>query len=241
MKTIAALAFALIALAAIFPVDASAQRSNIDRVCFYQDVNFRGWEQCYTAGQEVADLGNRKNAISSIRVFNQAHVIVYDDEDFSGRSAEFRSDIPDLGRVASGSGSWSDRIRSIRISGNFYDDSSRRNPGRGQGQARGQIRDGICVYEHVNYGGYSECWESGQQVRDLGRFGGWNDVISSVRVFGRGVALFYENVGFSGERLAIDRDIPDLGRLRLGGYQSWNDQASSVQVESQFGRNRTLR
>ena len=90
-----------------------------DRVCFYQDIQFRGWEQCYAPGDEVIDLRDRKNAISSIRTFGRARVIIYDENQFRGPSLEINSDVPDLDlRSMSGSRSWNDRISSIQVSGN---------------------------------------------------------------------------------------------------------------------------
>ena len=65
-----------------FAPSSSAQigRDNRDRVCFYQDIHFRGWEQCYQAGDEMTDLRGQKNAISSIRIYGRARVIVYDEQ-----------------------------------------------------------------------------------------------------------------------------------------------------------------
>src|SRR5205809_970732 len=87
-----------------------------DRVCVYQDIRFQGWEQCYNVGDEVSHLERRTKAISSIRVFGRARVVVYEDPEFKGRSAEFASDVPDLGlRSLGGSHTWNDQIESLRI------------------------------------------------------------------------------------------------------------------------------
>ena len=87
-----------------------------DRVCVYQDIHYEGWSECYSPGDELPSLRNHSNDISSIRVFGRAFITVFDDTNFSGRSAEFARDVPDLGlRNLAGSRSWSDRIKSFVV------------------------------------------------------------------------------------------------------------------------------
>ncbi len=212
-------------------------RNDRDRVCFYQDIHFQGWEDCFSPGDEVANLRGRKNAISSIRIFGRARVIVWDNEDFRGPSAEFNSDVPDLGRRSiEGSKTWSDRIESFRISSGFNTPLPGRGAGRNdrdddrnQGRNPRSMRDGVCVYEHANFQGRSDCWDAGEEARDLGRMG-WNDRITSIRVFGRAAAGLYRDVGFRGEQIVIDRDVSDLAIIQLRGGITWNDQISSLEV-----------
>jgi hypothetical protein len=247
--------FGLLAGLLIVPApDASAQagrgrgrqqNNERDRICVYQDIQYQGWEQCYSAGDELSDLKNRKDSISSIRIFGRARVTVYDSKDFEGRSAEFTSNVPDLGlRSLAGSRSWSDRIESIRVSS----DSVR--SGQNQGRALGRpdfensdedLREGICVYEHANFQGRSQCFSPGEQVRDLARQGSWSDKISSIRVFGRTVAVLYRDVQFQGERMTVDEDIFDLAGMGSRSYGSWNDQISSLEIEAGRIRFRTGR
>lgn len=201
-----------------------------DRVCFYQDINYQGWEQCYGPGDEVANLNGRRNAISSIRMYGRARVTVYEDTNFRGNSDEFASSAPDLGlRLTSGNKSWSDRIESLRISDEYINRNS--NSGRGDRDEQ-EIRNGICVYEHTNYQGRSECWSTGEEISDLERLDDWGDMISSIRVFGRASAVFYRDIGYRGEELVVDSNMPDLGRFRLPNYGTWNDQISSMEVQT---------
>ena len=101
-----------------------------DRVCFYKDIEFQGPSWCYRPGDELADLRDRGNEISSIRIFGRAHVIVYDLEEFMGASDEFDRDIPDLRlRVMEGRRDWNDRIDSFQVVA----------PGRGRGGFFGNI------------------------------------------------------------------------------------------------------
>ena len=205
-----------------------------DRVCFYQDIHFGGWEQCYYPGDEVIDLQDRKNAISSIRTFGRVRVIIYDDTRFRGPSLEINSDVADLDlRNMSGSRSWNDRIDSFRVAAAFPSPVSAR--GRDYDD-RFDRRDGICVFENANFRGRSQCFETGADVRELRENGNWNDRISSIQVIGDARAMLYENVGFRGERLVVDRDIPDLAVIRLRDGVNWNDQASSLEVREDRGR-----
>src|SRR2546430_627727 len=66
------------------------------QVCVYKDINYQGAEQCYSAGDEVNNLGAQSKSISSIRVYGRATVTVYENTDFRGRSAQFTSDVSDL-------------------------------------------------------------------------------------------------------------------------------------------------
>jgi Peptidase inhibitor family I36 len=224
-------AFAIIA-SGIAPEAGAAQfqRPAADRVCFYQDINYQGWEQCYREGDEVANLNGRRNSISSIRIFGRARVRVYEDSNFRGNVDEFTSSVPDLGlRIATGSRTWSDRIDSFQIveDSRYGTFGNARGRGFGRGRADQDSRDGICVYEHADYQGRSECWTGGD-ISDLSRR--WSDIISSVRVYGNATVTLYRDIGFRGERVVIDSDITDLSRLRMQGYGTWNDQASSLQL-----------
>ena len=204
-----------------------------DRVCVYQDIHYQGWEQCYAPGDEIANLGSLNNAISSIRVFGRARVTAYENTNFRGRSADFDSDVYDLGqRSLSGSRSWSDHVQSLRVTsdedyrtyGNYppvYGGNSNRYPAQ-------QVSDGICAFDRPNYQGRSQCWNAGD---DLSNLAGWGDRISSIRIFGRASAFVYRDIGFRGESILVDHDIPDLASIQGRGFRNWDNQISSLQIE----------
>lgn len=216
-----------------------------DRVCVYQDNYFQGWEQCYRPGDEIADLGSHGNSISSIRVYGNAMVTIYDDRNFRGQSTQITSEVKDLGQFSAGGAvfggrtNWNDRIGSLRVSSSNYGDSrdNRRDDRYNQGDYRGpdgQGRynngNGVCVFEDINYRGRSQCFNSGADLSDLGRLGGWSDRISSIRVMGNERVVAFVDVNYRGERLVIDRDIPDLRSFRLRNNRSWDNQISSLEV-----------
>jgi hypothetical protein len=216
------LAISMVALPAF--AQQGRDRNDTDQVCFYRDIQFQGPSWCYRPGDELADLRNRGNEISSIRIIGRARVIVWDDEEFMGVSDEFDRDVPDLRlRAMEGRRDWNDRIDSFQVLG----------PGRGRGGFFGNTgrndrdnrpsRDRICVYEDINYGGRSQCWNADEEERNLSG-SGWNDRISSIRVFGRARVEMYRDADYRGGRLRLDRDAPDLGAM------NWSDQISSFQV-----------
>lgn len=238
MKTRLLQALALVSAIALSPSsEASPQagRNDRDRVCFYQDIHFQGWEDCYSPGDEVANLRSHRNSISSIRIVGRARVVVFDDDEFRGQAAEFSSDVADLGlRSLGGSRTWSDRIESLRIGSGFNAPLPGNRGNEGEGRRGGgprSVREGVCVYEGPNFQGRSECWQSGEGARDLGR-SDWSDRISSMRIFGRAVAVVYRDVNFRGEMLVVDRDISNLSVLQLRGSLNWSDQISSLEVDS---------
>jgi hypothetical protein len=209
-----------------------------DRVCFYQDIHYAGWEDCFSPGDEVGDLKGRKNQISSIRIYGRARVVVYDSTDFRGSTAEFSNDTPDLGLRSLGGRTWSDHIESFRV----VDERGYNPPPppvvvqpapfpypRGGGREQ-TINEGICVYERANFQGRSQCFAPGEDIRDLARVSGMNNRISSIRVFGGARAIIYRDIQFRGENSMVDGDISDLSRVRLRGNYGWNDQISSIEV-----------
>jgi hypothetical protein len=195
-----------------------------DRVCFYRDIQFEGPSWCYRPGDELADLRDRGDEFSSVRIFGRARVLVYDLDEFMGASDEFDMDVADLRlRNMEGRRNWNDRIDSFQVVG----------AGRRRGGSFGGIfndnrndrdnrppRDRICVYEDVNYGGRSQCWNTTEDERNLSGIG-WNDRISSIRVFGRARLEVYRDSEYRGGRLRLDRDAPDLAGM------NWSDQISS--------------
>jgi hypothetical protein len=80
----------------------------------------------------------------------------------------------------------------------------------------------VCVYEHADYGGYEQCFASGTNINNLGRF---SNRISSVRILGRGEITLFEYPNFQGREISITSDVTDLRRL---GF--WNDEADSLRV-----------
>ena len=92
--------------------------------CFYRDADFEGDYFCLPAGDEVPVLPRGMNdEISSIRMFGDVEVRVFQDTRFEGRSESFDRNIRDLAREG-----WNDRLSSLRI----RDSRDRRDDNRGR-------------------------------------------------------------------------------------------------------------
>ena len=71
-----------------------------DGVCFFKDPDFRGEYFCARAGDSIGSLGKDMNdEISSMRLFGDAEVTVFQDVRFSGRSSRFDREIRDMKRA----------------------------------------------------------------------------------------------------------------------------------------------
>lgn len=224
-------------------VDAAAQpRWGRERVpqagaCFYEDRDYRGQYFCVQPGEDLRSLprgmGDR---ISSFRLLGASEVTVFRDSNMRGRSARFSRDMRDLRREG-----WNDQISSIVVSGGFgdygrgrdrdrdypyagsrgYGDYGGWNPDRGPVWGRETVpREGACFYEDAGFRGRYFCVPRGASYASLP--GGFNDRISSVRVFGAGVVI-YRDRDFRGRSSELRRDA---GNLR----GDWRDTISSIRV-----------
>ncbi len=91
-------------------------------------------------------------------------------------------------------------------------------------------RAGACFYKDGGFNGDYFCMRAGERWPSMPH--GFNDQISSVRVFGGALVQIFENGGFGGRRMRIDHDVDSLMRYRLPGDQakSWNDRVSAIAV-----------
>lgn len=200
--------------------------------CFYEDVNFRGEYFCVRQGDRLNSMpSGMGDKISSVRVLGDAEVTVFRDSGLRGRSARFIGDVRNL----KGEG-WNDQVSSLEVtSGRDYGDFEPRGRARGRARQRGawrgdlppvwnrdarSPREGACFYEDRDFGGRSFCVPRGATYTALPR--GFNDRISSVRVFGAEVRIFQER-NFRGRSADIRADTPNL-------RGNWRDNVSSMRV-----------
>lgn len=208
--------------------------------CFYQDANFRGNYFCVREGERLPSLpSGMGDKISSVRVFGASEVTVFRDANMRGRSARFINDLQNL----KGEG-WNDQISSLEVTsgrdysaygGNSGNSGNRaRARGRGDRNPGGWSNDrtpvwgrngqnpseGACFYEDANFRGQFFCAPRGATYTALPQ--GFNDRISSIRVFGSEVRIF-QDVNFRGRSTEIRSDVPDL-------RGNWKDKISSIRV-----------
>ena len=195
--------------------------------CFYEHIDFGGRYFCVRPGEDVRSvphgLGDR---ISSMRLLGASEVTVFKDNDMRGRTTRFTHDVADLRRDGC-----NDQISSLVVSrsgGYGYghgrdrgDDYRGWNPNTGPVWGREAFpREGACFYEDADFRGNYFCVPRGGTYTSLPR--GFNDRISSVRVFGSDVRL-YQDHGFRGRSTEIRRDVTNL-------RGSWRDTVSSLRV-----------
>jgi Peptidase inhibitor family I36 len=237
---------AIVCMVALPAPAQSTKRGGIrDQICVYENNYFGGWQQCFAPGEQISDLGDHRNKISSIRVFGDARLLAFADRNFEGVSLEITADMNDLAQQKSSgpfiAGTWNDKIESIRVTGRLdvrdrRDDPRDRDYRIDDRPVFPNSRNVVCVYENLDYRGRYECFQAGEEVADLGRRINWNDRISSVRVFGSARVTIYRDINFRGDRVTIDRDISDLRRVRMTGSMNWDNQISSLDINGGRGR-----
>ena len=179
-------------------------------VCFYDDINYGGAYFC-TNTNTTNGMLEMNDRISSIRVFGNAEVTIYQDRNFSGRSERIAADVSDL-RPAG----WNDTITSFRVQPTTVGQASRW--GRPVTPA-----NGACFYSNVNFDGEYFCSRQGESIEMVPE--GTNDRISSIRLFGNAELVVYRDRDFGGVSQWFDVSEPDL---RESG---WNDTISSYQIQ----------
>lgn len=196
--------------------------------CFYEHINFGGRYFCVSPGERLPSLPSRMgDEISSLRLVGSAEVIIFRDKDMRGRSARFSSDERDLRREG-----WNDQISSLEVSGRENRRDDRRGEDRNRGgddRSRERVpvwgrealpRAGACFYQDSDFRGQYFCVARGDSYTSLGR--GFNDSISSIRVFGSGVRI-YQDRDFRGRSTEVRSDVRNL-------RGSWRDTISSMRV-----------
>lgn len=213
-------------------------------VCFYEDKDFKGRYFCLRAGDRLTEVPNGiGDEISSIRMRGNTEVVVFRDSDLRGRSARFIGNVRDLKREG-----WNDQISSVEVGDSR--DYSRWTPGYGDspnggdrarprgtsggyedsrgwrsdrtpvwGRSR-EMQEGACFYEDAGFRGQSFCVPRGGTYSSLPP--GFNDRISSIRIFDGTVVLFSDS-DFRGRTQQLRSDVRDL-------RGNWKDRVSSIRV-----------
>ncbi|MDR3765237.1 MAG: peptidase inhibitor family I36 protein [Acidobacteriota bacterium] len=93
-----------------------------------------------------------------------------------------------------------------------------------------QPRSGACFYQNEGFGGNYFCMKIGDRWASLPP--GFNDHISSIRVFGGARVRVFNDGNFRGISLRLDRDAFNLREIRIpdAPQKSWNDRISSIAV-----------
>jgi hypothetical protein len=89
---------------------------------------------------------------------------------------------------------------------------------------------GACFYKDIDFRGEKFCVRPGERVAMVP--GGFNDHISSVRIFGRTEVTLYQGRDFQEPSIRVREDVANLQRYQVQPGHSWNDRVSSVEVAS---------
>jgi hypothetical protein len=89
---------------------------------------------------------------------------------------------------------------------------------------------GACFYKDQDFRGDFFCLKAGERWPSLP--GGFNDRITSIRVFGGARLRVFNDGNFGGMSLFLDHDVNDLRRIPLADnpFKNWNDRISSLAV-----------
>jgi hypothetical protein len=85
--------------------------------CFFKNAGFQGDRFCVTRGDKLESLpGNFGDNISSMQLFGEVRVTVFNDRSFKGGGQEFRRSVGDLRTEKFRDGhTWNDRISSMIV------------------------------------------------------------------------------------------------------------------------------
>jgi len=100
-------------------------------------------------------------------------------------------------------------------------------PGWGHGP---RPRQGACFYQNPDFGGEYFCLRAGNGYPNLPP--GFNDRISSVRLFGGSRVAIFNDTDYRGVSARTRHNIRDLRNWRLptDPRRTWNDRVSSIRV-----------
>jgi Peptidase inhibitor family I36 len=89
-------------------------------------------------------------------------------------------------------------------------------------------RAGACFYKDNNFRGAYFCLKAGERWPALPS--GFNDKISSIRVFGGARLRLFSDTNFGGATVLLDTEVGDLHAVPLPPRRNWNDRVSAIAV-----------
>ena len=176
-----------------------------DKVCFYEDYEYEGAEWCYGTG-DVSWIGSERNdKISSIKLYGNAYVTIYEHGSFGGKSTVVMGNTYRMDDLNDGISSFK---VSTRSSNNF-----------------------ACLFEHPGYRGTPFCAEEGQYSNNLDHFSLGQNKASSLMVVGKTNVYVYEDANFNTNKnwAILSRSTSHLEH-RPGNWVE--DNIGSIRVEA---------
>jgi hypothetical protein len=92
-----------------------------------------------------------------------------------------------------------------------------------------QPRNGACFFRQAHYSSDYFCQEKGTSLNVPP---GFNDQISSIRIYGNVTVTFYNDANFGGPNASTRKSVSDLRSWSLGPYtnKNWNNRISSIRI-----------
>jgi len=190
-------------------------RRGRDDITLYEHAGFQGAARGFDDDIPNLQSFGFNDAASSLRI-REGRWELCEHANYRGRCRTFDADSANI--VFTG---LNDRVSSLRRVDRrgHWDDRDDRDDRWGDGRVGGRGgRDGITLYEHVDYGGAARNYRG--DVPDLVAVG-FNDVASSIAI-GGGRWLLCEHVNYRGRCQAFDGDVDSL--VPFG----FNDRVSSI-------------
>lgn len=178
-----------------------------EQVVLFSDRDYMG-DQLFLTSDWTADEGGRTMGVESVRVPEGWEVWLYEQRNHKGPILKLTSC---WNGMDSDAWKWRDDIRSMRIVRRPMPPTS--NP------------TGIILFEDAGFAGeqrvlYAD-WNSGGEEGN-----GWNDRISSIKVFPGMRITVFEHAGHQGASMELDGDWS-----ATGSNDPWNDRISSIRIE----------
>lgn len=196
------------------------------RVVVFENSNFGGPNETFDRSQ--SDLRNVRKRDDPSRVWSDRISSIR--VEYADSRADDRWGRDDRGRDDDrwGRGRDDNRGRQDRDDRGWHGGNNPNFPVWGRGP---QPRQGACFFRDSNWRGEYFCVARGQNIPSMPP--GFNDRISSVRLFGGARVAVYQDSNFRGREARFRRDIADLHDRRVRDDQSrtWNDRISSIQVD----------
>ena len=197
-------------------------------VTLYQHCNYQGKAVTLSAGSydynTMVRRGIKNDDVSSVKVSGGAKATLYQDAGYRGRSVTVDRNISCLVDKQ-----FNDQLSSLKVSS-----EARGVPSRPVTQSpppnprpSSSNRGSVTLYEHCNYQGKAVTLSAGTyDYNSILSRGIKNDDVSSVKVSGGAKATLYQDAGYRGRSVTVDRNISCLVD------KQFNDQLSSLRVSS---------
>lgn len=196
-------------------------------VCFFTRSSFRGERFCVSANERMERVPSTfRRRISSLRLYGNAELEVFDTEGLTGKSLAIPTHIRDLHspqEIGLESKYWNDRIASFRVIDN---PNHVRVPGSGRFASRPKV--GACFFREPGFRGDFFCLEFGRH--EVPKH--FRHDIESITVQGDVHVTGWDHDDFTGARIQVWSNTRDLHEFIREDerHRNWANRIASVEI-----------